>query len=111
MDKKEKIQFIATQLQNLLPIIDMVAVELENDIDLLDEAANKIKEKISHNEAALPIITALGGSYDSAEDKCKLKTLQCLIDFIKVRNEYKQTIEKQQMRRKANFDALKLFGL
>lgn len=108
---KDKVQEIATMLENLLPIVDMTANAIIDDIDLLDEALKSLQAKISHNEAALPVIIALGGNYDSSEDKCKIETLQALIALIKARVKYRDVMIKKQNQKINNQELLKLFDL
>lgn len=109
--KKDKVQRVACLLENLLPIVDITANAIEDDMDLLDEALKTLKEKISFNESALPVIIALGGDYDSSEDKCKVETLNALTALIKARIKYKDVMLKKQKQKISNQELLKMFNL
>ena len=111
-ERESKITEMGIKLTNLMQMIDMFAMDVERDIDLLEETKTHIADKISHNESAMVIITALGGTYDSTEDKCKLKTMDLLIELIKTRIELKQEKIKQSQRKTNNQNILKqLFGI
>ncbi len=111
-EKESKVLKITTRLETTMPLIDMIAEELENDIDLLEEAKQSLKNKISFNESANALITALGGNYDSEEDKFKIKSLDAIVNLIKTRIEYKKSvIERENKKFNQNMLLNKLFGL
>lgn len=110
--KESKIAELSVRIESLLNLVDMFANEVENDIDLLEEAKKTLQSKISHNESALAVILALGGDYDSSEDRLKVKTLNCLIDLVKIRLEYKNARIKQEENKINRIRALNdLFGI
>lgn len=97
MENKEKIQTLADVIQSLLQQIDLFTISLsEEDFELLEKAKNTLKNHISRNMSALPIIMACGGNYDSMEDEMKLKTLDLLIELMKTRIEYREKLKEQQ---------------
>lgn len=111
-NKKEKVQVLADKLETILPLIDNFMEGMsEEDFQLLEESRDSLKDKISTNNSALALIYACGGIYDDTEDYMKIKTLDCLIDLLKVRHEYREKklelIEKQQKQQ----EVLNLFGL
>lgn len=111
-DKKGKVLEISTRLENLLPLIDMFAIEMKDNIELLEEAKQSLRENISYKTSAMPVIMAMGGQYDSTEDRLKLKTLECLIELIKIRNDYAKEVKQMRERKKNNADMLQqLFGI
>lgn len=59
----------------------------------------------------MPLIMACGGNYNDAEDNMKLKTLNYLIELLKVRREYKEIILKEEQVNQNKQDVLKLFDL
>lgn len=110
-DKKIKVQILADKLDNTLMLIDSFMDSLnEEDFELLKEAKDSLEEKINMNNSALPLILACGGNYDDMEDRMKIKTLDCLIDLIKARKEYKEEIIKALEAQKNRKEVLKLFG-
>lgn len=111
MDKHERALIIAEQITPLIQMVDMTAILLKDDIDLLDEAADVLRKKISFNESAAPLITALGGNYNSLEDSYKLKTTKLLAELIKVRNEYRKALEEQEEENKNKEKLLRMFNL
>jgi len=111
-DKEEKVLEISTRLESLLPLIDMFAIEMNDKMELLEEAKQSLSNGISFKTGAMPLIMAMGGQYDSTEDRLKLKTLECLIELIKIRNDYAEEVKKMQKSKKDNADMLKqLFGI
>ena len=52
-----------------------------------------------------------GGDYDSTEDEMKVKTLDCLINLIKIRNEYKEKMIEKKTSIQKRKEALAMFGL
>ena len=110
-DKKIKVQILADKLDNTLMLIDSFMDSLnEEDFELLKEAKDSLEEKINMNNSALPLILACGGNYDDMVDRMKIKTLDCLIDLIKARKEYKEEIIKALEAQKNRKEVLKLFG-
>lgn len=111
-EKKERVQLIADTLQMLLEQIDVFTMNFtKEDLEILEESKEELEERILHNNSALPLIYALGGSYDSAEDEMKIESLEGLINIIKARNEYKDKIMKIKEEQTKNKEILKLMGL
>ena len=67
------------------------------------------KERINTNISALP--KKSGGNYDEPEDTMKIHILDCIIDLLKTRKEYKEALIQQQENQKNRAEKLKLFGL
>lgn len=111
-DTKEKVESLSIVLKELLQQVDMFTQTLtKEDFDLLEKAKEGLKNKISTNMSALPLIMACGGNYDSTEDEMKLKTLNLLIELIKTRIEFREKMN-EQIKRNANLkEALKLFNI
>lgn len=109
-DRKIKIQILADRIASLLPLIDGFMEQMEDeDFELLEEARQSLERKINYGKSAMIVITALGGNYDDTEDRMKVKTLNCLIDLIKARKEYREELlEKQEKNKKAQ-EAIDLF--
>lgn len=111
-NKKEKAQILADKLTALLPLIDGFMNSLDDeDFELLEESKKALKEKININNSAMPLIMACGGDYNDTEDIMKLKTLESLIELIKVRKEYKDSLLEIAQEKQNNEDVLRLFGL
>lgn len=109
---KEKTQVLADKLSLILPIIDNFMNELDDkDFELLEQSKEVLEEKINTNNSALVIINACGGDYDDTEDRMKVKTLECLIELIKVRLEYRDEMLKKEKQKDNEQEVLKLFGL
>ena len=69
------------------------------------------QDKINTNNGAMALIYACGGTYDDTEDYMKIKTLDCLIELLKARKEYKAEKIKMLKKKKNQQEVLKLFGL
>lgn len=111
-DKKEKAEILADKLNCLLLLVDDFMNNLnEEDAELLKETKKALAEKINFNTSALPVILACGGEYDSTEDEMKLKTLDCLMDLIKARKEYKEKMIEKQEEQNNRKEVLKMFGI
>ena len=96
-DKKIKIQILADRLTPLLQLVDDFMESLnDEDYELIKETRNCLQDKINYGNSASVVIMALGGNYDDTEDRMKIKTLDCLIDLLKSRKEYKEALLKQQ---------------
>lgn len=102
MDKKQKIQMLADQIQPLLMLVDSFAENLEQeDIELLKETKSTLLNHISMQEAAVTLTMAFGFAPDTTEEKFKAKTLDALIKLINIRKDYKATmIENAENQRK-----------
>lgn len=111
-DKEMKIQILADKLNTILPLIDAYINNLnEEEFELLIESREALADKISRNNNALPVIFACGGYYDDTEDRLKIRTLNCLIDLIEIREEYKEEKIKIQKEQENKAEVLKLFGI
>ena len=101
-DKKIKIPILADKLTPLLQLVDCFVESLtDEDYELLKETRVCFQDKINYgNSASSVVIMALGGNYDDTEDRMKIKTLDCLIDLLKSRKEYKEALLKQQEEQK-----------
>lgn len=111
-DKKEKAQILADKLENTLFLLDSFMNSLgEEEFELLEESKQALKERISINASAMPLISACGGYYNDIEDRMKIKTLDCLIDLVKVRKEYKEKKIKEIEKQENMKEVLNLFGM
>lgn len=111
-DKKVKAQILADKLNSVLLLIDGFMNNLsEEEIELLEESRQALKERINTNTSAMPLIIACGGNYDETEDRMKIKTLECLINLIKVRKEFKEEAIKAQRKQENMREVLNLFGM
>ena len=109
-NKKIKIQILADRLTPLLQLVDGFMESLtDEDYELLKEAKDCLQDKINYGNSASVVIMALGGNYDDTEDRMKIKTLDCLIDLLKSRKEYKKALVKQQEEQKNRQEAIDVF--
>ena len=111
-DKKIKIQILADRLTSLLQLVDGFMESLtDEDYELLKETKDCLQDKINYGNSASVAIMALGGNYNDTEDRMKIKTLDCLIDLIKARKEYKEEKIKAQEKQKNMQEVLNIFGM
>ena len=109
-NKKIKIQILADRLTPLLQLVDgFIESFTDEDYELLKEAKDCLQDKINYGNSASVVIMALGGNYDDTEDRMKIKTLDCLIDLLKSRKEYKEALLKQQEEQKNRQEAIEIF--
>ena len=109
-DKKIKIQILADRLTPLLQLVDGFMESLtDEDYELLKESRDCLQDKINYGNSASVVIMALGGNYNDTEDRMKIKTLDCLIDLLKSRREYKETLLEQQEEQKNRQEAIDIF--
>ena len=109
-DKKIKIQILADRLTPLLQLVDGFIESLtDEDYELLKETKDCLQDKINYGNSASVVIMALGGNYNDTEDRMKIKTLDCLIDLLKSRKEYKKALVKQQEEQKNRKEAIDVF--
>lgn len=109
-DKKIKIQILTDRLTPLLQLVDGFMESLtDEDYELLKETRDCFQDKINYGNSASVAIMALGGNYDDTEDRMKIKTLDCLIDLLKSRKEYKEALLKQQEEQKNRQETINIF--
>lgn len=109
-NKKIKIQILADRLTPLLQLVDGFMESLtDEDYELLKETKDCLQDKINYGNSASVVIMALGGNYDDTEDRMKIKTLDCLIDLLKSRKEYKKALVKKQEEQKNRQEAIDVF--
>ena len=72
-ERQQKINELAERITELMFTLDIQFVTFsDEEMQLLYETKQSLRDKIRHNEAAFPMILALGGNYDSELDKLKL---------------------------------------
>ena len=109
-DKKIKIQILADRLTPLLQLVDGFMESLtDEDYELLKETKDCLQDKINYGNSASVVIMALGGNYNDTEDRMKIKTLDCLIDLLNSRKEYKKALVEQQEEQKNMQEAIDVF--
>lgn len=109
-DKKIKIQILADRLTPLLQLVNGFMESLtDEDYELLKETKDCLQNKINYGNSASVVIMALGGNYNDTEDRMKIKTLDCLIDLLNSRKEYKEALLKQQEEQKNRQEAINVF--
>ena len=109
-DKKIKIQILADRLTPLLQLVDGFMESLnDEDYELIKETRNCLQDKINYGNSASVLIMALGGNYDDTEDRMKVKTLDCLIELIKTRKEYREELLEKQEEQKNKQEAIDMF--
>lgn len=111
-DRQQKINELAEKITQLMMILDIQFVSFtDEEIELLEETKESLRSKISHNEAAFPMILALGGNYDGELDRLKLDSLNHLITLIKNRRELQFYLRDKRKQDFANKEILKMFGV
>lgn len=109
-DLKEKVQILADRLQSLLPLVDIFVNNIsDEDFELLETAKDCLQDKINYGNSASVVIMALGGNYNDTEDRMKVKTLDCLIELIKTRKEYREELLEKQEEQKNRQEAIDVF--
>ena len=109
-DKKIKIQILADRLTPLLQLVDGFMESLtDEDYELLKEAKDCLQDKINYGNSASVVIMALGGNYNDTEDRMKVKTLDCLIELIKTRKEYREELLEKQEEQKNRQEVIDVF--
>ena len=109
-DKKIKIQILADRLTPLLQLVDGFMESLtDEDYELLKETKDCLQDKINYGNSASVVIMALGGNYNDTEDRMKIKTLDCLIELIKTRKEYREELLEKQEKQKNKQEAIDMF--
>lgn len=111
-DRKNKIQILADRIMSILPLID--GFMEDEDFELLKEVKESLQDKINYGNSASVLIMALGGNYDDTEDRMKIKTLDCLIELVKTRREYREELlekQKQQANRQEAINLFKAMGM
>lgn len=109
-NKKLKINILADKLMTLFPLLDGIMENLtDDDYELLNETRDCLQDKINYGNSASVLIMALGGNYNDTEDRMKVKTLNCLIDLLNSRKEYREALLKQQEEQKNKQEAIEMF--
>lgn len=109
-DEKIKIQILADKIASILPLIDGFMNNMtDEDFKLLEKAKESLQDKISYGNSASVLIMALGGNYDDTEDRMKMKTLNCLIELIKARKEYREELLEKQKEQENRQKAINIF--
>lgn len=102
----------AERLKSFFSVFDGFFMgSIETD-ELLMRAKMSLEEKIRHNEAAMPIITALGGSYEKMLDEAKLQEVNALIDLLSARKSVRDATLAESKHKVCNDAMLReLFGV
>lgn len=111
MSTSRRVEEIAIIVKELLQQVDIFTIGFDkNDIKLLEQAKEELLHDISYKESALPLILAMGGNYDSMEDKFKVRTIDVLIQLISLRKEYTESIIEKKKLEQIRKNNLKMLG-
>ncbi len=115
MTSQERSQVLADKLQPLLMVVDIFVQELEDeDFELLEESKNILKNHISLQHSAITLTMAFGINTDTFDEEYKLKTLEQLIEFLKIRRNYyedmKKHLENQKNIEQNRKELMNIFG-
>ena len=109
MNENDKIESLAIVIKDFLQQIDIFTQVLTtNDFQLLEKAAETLSETISYKQSAAVLLYAIGGNPDTEDDEYKLKTLNKLIDLMKLRIEYRERTMKKQKENRKRQETLKM---
>ena len=111
MDRQEEIKDFAASITNFFLVFDGLFLMNENAEELLQETKSSLEEKVLHNESCLPVIIAMGGSYDSDIDRAKIEEIEALQGLLEARKNLQKAIEKDKTNKVNNANILALFGL
>lgn len=107
-----EINELAAKLKTFLELFDAYFLDDEHAEELFLKTKTSLNEKISHNEAALPVIYAMGGRYNSEIDRAKVKEIDALIRLLQARKEVRKATIEEADKENENKELLKtLFGL
>lgn len=110
MEKEVKIQALANIIQDLIQQVDVFTQCLtSNDFEILEEAQEALIKKINYKKSAATLLLAVGGDPDTEDDEYKLKTMNMLIEFIKLRIEYRERMINKHKENQKKEEALKMF--
>ena len=96
MTYEEQVQEFAEMMRGFFIYFDLVFSDYENAERLLKDTLRSLKGKVNRNEAALPMIIAMGGSYDSEIDRAKMREIEALLRLIESRKELKTSIRQKK---------------
>ena len=108
---EERVKEISEKISSFFLVFDGLFMYEEDVEQLLNDLKEHLKNKISRNETALPIIMAMGGNYDSDIDRAKVQEVDALLNLIKARQGLQKATEAEQKKKNNNADLLALFGL
>ena len=111
MERKERINALAEQLKNFFLIFDATFLTEEDTEQLLQETRESLKEKISFNNSALPVIMAMGGNYNSDIDTAKVEEISALLNLVRARKKLRDETLAEMEHTSSMNEALKMFGL
>lgn len=111
MKYEEKVQEFAESIKDFFLYFDSVFLEDPYTWKMLEDTMNSLKEKVSRNETALPLIIAMGGSYDGNIDRAKIKEAEALLSLIQARKEVRAATQEQFDSKKNSAELLRFFGV
>jgi hypothetical protein len=102
----------AERLKSFFAIFDGFFMDSMEAEELLMRTKDSLENKICRNEAAMPIITALGGLYEKSLDEAKLKEVNALADLLSARKAVRDATCVESEHRVCNEAMLReLFGV
>lgn len=111
MTYEEQVQEFAEMMRGFFIYFDLVFSDYKNAERLLKDTLRSLKDKVNRNETALPVIIAMGGSYNSEIDRAKMREIEALLHLIESRKELKIAETTKAQKNKAKEEMLSLFGL
>lgn len=111
MERETRIQMLADKIQPLLMFVDALAEDIDNDdIELLKESKETLSDHIRKQHSAMTLTMAFGIETDTTEEEYKVKTLESLIELLKIRKDYRAALIEAKEEQKNRAELLKIFG-
>lgn len=103
---------LSEQLRAFFLVVDGFLIENETAEEALEQLRDSLEEGIRRKEGAMVVITALGGRYNGAIDRAKLKEVEALLALIRARKELRvETLRDIKLSEDANASLRALFGI
>lgn len=111
MSRAEEIKVFSEAIMSFFTVFDGLFLYNDKAEELLQETKSSLEEKVLRNESCLPVIIAMGGSYDSNVDRAKIKEIEALQQLLKARKSLQAESELQRIHNSRKNDFLRAFGL
>lgn len=109
---KETIEEFAEKLKVFFYVFDTAILDYEAAEEILANGIETLEDKVSFCISGLPIITAMGGSYDSGIDSAKIEEASALLQLLRARKKLRAATLHAAVKERHHSDLLQnIFGI
>ena len=108
---RNEVTDFAARLQLFCQMFDGLFLEDEKAVGYLEATRDSLRDKANRNEGLLPVIIAMGESYDGAIDRAKADEAAAMLDLLAARRRLRDAVVSREKEKEKKAQIRALFGI